>query len=207
VLDGPSESVVAQYLQGRSGSGAERVWPLDQGPGSELGRIVRTRVVDAAGETRNAVDVRERVGIEIDWVVEKRAEVPIFPKIKLTNQRAEVMFNALDTDERWSGIAEPGRYVSTAWIPSHLLNEGFVSVDVAIVSLGLPKLSNIVNLPAVVSFHVQDVGEHGDSSKGRYTGQLKGVVRPLLEWTTLTGSAGDLEPLSPGSVRLDLTAP
>jgi lipopolysaccharide transport system ATP-binding protein len=189
VLDGPSESVVAQYLQGRSGSGAERVWPVGEGPGSARGRIVRTRIVDADGHTRNAVDVRERVGIEIDWAVEEPSAVPIFPKIKLTNQRGEVIFNALDTDERWHGIASPGRYVSTAWIPSHLLNEGFVSVDVAIVSLGMPKLANVVNIPAVISFHVQDVGDDGASSKGRYTGQVKGVVRPLLEWTTVASAA------------------
>ena len=34
-----------------------------------------------------------------------------------------------------------------------------------------------------VSFHVQDPGE-GDSARGLFTGQWKGVVRPLLEWTT-----------------------
>jgi lipopolysaccharide transport system ATP-binding protein len=185
MLEGPSESVVAQYLQGRSGSGAERSWPLEEAPGSVRGRITRARVVDVDSHTRNAVDVRERVGIEIDWFVEQVSEVPIFPKIKLTNQRGEVIFNALDTDDRWHGIASPGQYLSTAWIPSHLLNEGFVSVDVAIVTLGMPKLANVVNLPAVISFHVQDVGDDGASSKGRYTGQVKGVVRPLLEWTTV----------------------
>ena len=34
-----------------------------------------------------------------------------------------------------------------------------------------------------VSFHVQDPGE-GDSARGDFTGQWKGVVRPLLKWTT-----------------------
>jgi len=33
-----------------------------------------------------------------------------------------------------------------------------------------------------VSFHVQDPAE-GDSSRGTFTGQWRGVVRPLLEWT------------------------
>ena len=84
VLEGPSESVVAQYLQGRSGSGAERVWPARGGAGHRVAAgSLRTRVVDADGHTRNAVDVREPVGIEIDWFVEQASEVPIFPKIKL----------------------------------------------------------------------------------------------------------------------------
>jgi hypothetical protein len=33
-----------------------------------------------------------------------------------------------------------------------------------------------------IAFHVQDPGE-GDTARGRYTGQWKGVVRPLLDWT------------------------
>jgi hypothetical protein len=34
-----------------------------------------------------------------------------------------------------------------------------------------------------VSFDVFDPGD-GDSARGRFVGQLKGPVRPLLEWTT-----------------------
>jgi lipopolysaccharide transport system ATP-binding protein len=181
--EGGASAVVAEYLQAGYGAGSRRDWPdRDTAPGNDLVRLRSARVVQAGGE-RAAVDVREPVGIEIHFEV-LRPGRPIFPKIKLTNQRSEVIFNALDTDECWHGITPPGHYVSTAWIPSNLLNEGFVSVDVAIVSLGLPKLSNIVNIPSVISFHVQDVGE-GGSSKGRYTGQVKGVVRPLLEWTTV----------------------
>jgi hypothetical protein len=33
-----------------------------------------------------------------------------------------------------------------------------------------------------VSFEVLDPGE-GDSARGQFSGQWRGVVRPLLEWT------------------------
>jgi hypothetical protein len=33
-----------------------------------------------------------------------------------------------------------------------------------------------------VSFTVFDPGD-GDSARGRFTGQMSGVVRPLLEWS------------------------
>ena len=49
-------------------------------------------------------------------------------------------------------------------------------------SLDAPKLRNHVNLPSALTFHVHDPGE-GDSSRGLFTGQLQGAVRPLLEWT------------------------
>jgi lipopolysaccharide transport system ATP-binding protein len=182
VADGPSEDIVAEYLQGRSGSGAAIRFLPGKQPGTPSGRIAGVRVVDAAGESVSSVDVQERVGIEIEWVVEQPTELAPLPKIKLIDQRGTVVFNALDTDPRWHEPAPPGHYVTTAWIPGNLLNEGFVSVDASIVALGGPKFANLVNLPGAVAFHVQDAGS-GDSSRGRYTGSLQGAVRPLLEWS------------------------
>jgi lipopolysaccharide transport system ATP-binding protein len=89
----------------------------------------------------------------------------------------------MDTSQRWSESAEPGEYVSTAWIPGNLLNEGLNSVDVAVCSLGAMKLHHHAGEREAVSFHVQDPGE-GDSARGLFIGQWRGVVRPLLEWTT-----------------------
>ena len=48
--------------------------------------------------------------------------------------------------------------------------------------LGSPKLRHHVSVYDAVSFHVQDPGE-GGSARGAFTGQWRGVVRPLLEWT------------------------
>jgi lipopolysaccharide transport system ATP-binding protein len=77
----------------------------------------------------------------------------------------------------------PGVYAATAWIPENLLNEGLASVDVAVCSLRIPKLYQHAADYDVVSFHVYDPFE-GDSARGRFAGQLRGVVRPLLEWTS-----------------------
>ena len=56
------------------------------------------------------------------------------------------------------------------------------SVDVAVCSLHAPKLYQHAAAYDAVSFQVYDPGD-GDSARGRFTGQLRGVVRPLLEWT------------------------
>ncbi|HZO50955.1 MAG TPA: polysaccharide ABC transporter ATP-binding protein [Gaiellaceae bacterium] len=189
VKSGPSEEIVAEYLQAQAGVGAERTWAFDDAPGNEVARIVAARVVDESGATVNAVDVRRPVGVEIRFVV-LRSGVALFPKLKITNARGEIAFNALDTHPRWDEPAKPGEYVSTAWIPGNLLNEGMMSVDVGIGSLGAPKLVSQVNLPGVLTFQVQDPGR-GDSAKGRFTGQLRGAVRPLLEWTCVGASGSE----------------
>jgi lipopolysaccharide transport system ATP-binding protein len=99
------------------------------------------------------------------------------------DHRGDVAFNAWDTSTRWHEPSPPGEYVATAWIPGNLLNEGLATVDVGVVSLHAPKLHPHAGLSGAVSFHVQDPGD-GDSARGLFTGQVKGVVRPLLNWTT-----------------------
>ena len=179
---GNAETVVSRYLQEASGSGAETTFDLDEAPGSDEVRLLAARVVDANGETIHAVDVREPVGIELRFVV-LGPTGPLFPKLKLGNDRGEIVFNALDIDPRWREAPEQGTYTCTAWVPPNLFNEGVISVDVTVASLGGPKLVNHVNVPGLVTFHVHDPGL-GDTAKGLYTGQLRGGVLPLLDWTT-----------------------
>ncbi len=184
VLDGPSSDVVAHYLQTVGGSGSTRAWAdLESAPGDDLVRLRSVRVVDENGEVVDAADVRRPVGIEIAFTVLRTGGVLVFPKIKLYDTRRNVVFNAMDTSARWREPARPGEYVSTAWIPENLLNEGLASVDAGVCSLGALKLHSHAGSNDVVSFHVQDPGE-GDSARGLFTGQWQGVVRPLLEWTT-----------------------
>jgi lipopolysaccharide transport system ATP-binding protein len=183
VREGPSPDVVAYYLQNAAGAASEKIWPdLETAPGNDLVRLRSARVVDEDGEVVGAVDVRRPVGIEIGFMVLRDGQ-PVFPKIKVYDGRGDVAFNALDTSERWQESSEPGEYVATAWIPGNLLNEGLVTVDVGVVSLGLLKLLPHAGAVPAVSFHVHDPGD-GDSARGDFAGQLRGVIRPLLDWTT-----------------------
>ena len=184
VLDGPSEEVVAHYLQAEMGSGSQRVWADPAtAPGGKRGRLRSVRVVDEDGRLTKAVDVRRQVGIEISFTL-LRDDVPVFPKIKVVDREGETAFNALDTSEFWDDAA-PGEYTSTVWIPGNFLNEGPYTVDVALCTIGIgggQKLNHQANVADALAFHVFDAGE-GGTSKGRFTGHLRGAVRPMLDWT------------------------
>ncbi len=180
VADGPSQAVVAEYLQSGLGIGAERSWPdLDGAPGNDVARLRSLRVVDADGEVADAVDIRRPVGIEIVFTLLRRETV--FPKLKVLDDRGDTAFNALDTDPSWLEPSEPGSYCATAWMPGNLLNEGLYTVHCSICSSAVPR--PLMHANSDVAFHVYDPAE-GDSSRGVYTGQWQGPVRPLLEWET-----------------------
>jgi len=181
VRQGPSEEIVAHYLQTSAGAGSSQTWSAEDAPGDRLVRLRSVRVVDTEGETVDYVDFRRPVGIELGFTVLERGGPPVVPKLKVTTA-GHVAFNAMDTDPRWNQASSPGEYVATAWIPGNLLNEGLVSVDAAVCSIDSPKLHHHVSVHEAVSFHVQDPAQ-GDSSRGLFTGQWRGVVRPLLEWT------------------------
>jgi len=181
--DGSSSEVVARYLQAGHGTSSSREWlDLSSAPGGDLVRLRSVRVVQDDVEAA-AVDVRRPVGIEIGFTILRGDGEPVFPKIKVVDQQGDVAFNAMDTSPRWHDPSAPGDYLSTAWIPPNLMNEGMATVHVGICSLGAAKLYPHAGCNDAVSFHVQDPGE-GDSARGLFAGQWKGVVRPMLDWTT-----------------------
>jgi lipopolysaccharide transport system ATP-binding protein len=181
VADGRPAEVIANYLHQTHSAGTERVWPEASAPGDDLAQIHAIRVPAHDGMPPGIMDVRRPIPIEIAFRV-LREGTPVFPKIKVLDQEGAIAFNAMDTDERWLRPTEPGDYVSTAWIPANLLNEGSAIVEAAICSLDFPKLQHHAAVYEAVSFEVLDPGE-GDSARGQFSGQWRGVVRPLLEWT------------------------
>ena len=116
-------------------------------------------------------------------VVPPVTSLPVFAKIKVHDRQGDIAFNAMDTTPHWESSATPGVYASTAWIPPNLLNEGTTSIDVAVCTLHAPRLHQRAAWYDAVSFFVVDPAD-GDTARGRFTGQLRGVVRPLLDWTT-----------------------
>jgi lipopolysaccharide transport system ATP-binding protein len=182
--DGDPSEVVTHYLHSASGSGSRITWPDDESaPGDDLVRLQSVRAVDEDGETIDTIDVRRPVGVELRYRV-LRDGPPTFAKIKVHDRQGDLAFNALDTNAQWQESQSAGVYMSTAWIPPNLLNEGTTSIDVAVCTLRAPKLHQRAAKYDAVSFYVFDPGD-GDSARGRFIGgHLRGVVRPLLDWTT-----------------------
>jgi lipopolysaccharide transport system ATP-binding protein len=183
VASGPTPEVVSRYEEQATGTGSEMRWEDEEtAPANDFVRLQSVRVVDEDGEAIGVADVRHPVGIEIAFTVLRYGR-EVVPKIKVWDQHGTACFNAMDVSPRWHEPQQPGEYVTTAWIPGNLLNEGHHGVDIEIVKLQLPKPEPQVAAYRPVSFHVYDPGE-GDSARGLFAGQWKGAVRPLLEWTT-----------------------
>src|SRR5437588_7247 len=183
IEDGPTDHVIGRYLHGDLGDSARRVWPdPTDAPGDDWARLRSARVVDGGGTTSEVVDVSEQVGIEIAFDLLRREAV--FPWIDVVDEGGTLLFSALDTNPVWSEARDPGRYVATAWIPEHLLNEGTLHVTVSVKSglLGRTPWRH-AEVESALTFQVVE-REGGPTARGEFPGKIRGPVRPLLRWTS-----------------------
>jgi lipopolysaccharide transport system ATP-binding protein len=86
--------------------------------------------------------------------------------------------------------------VSSVKIPGNFLAEGTLFVRPALITVDPIMVQFSVS--EAVAFQVFDRIDGGDSARGDYAGPMRGVVRPLLEWSTTCDHNGDLSGQMPG---------
>lgn len=182
VRDGRPDEVIGVYLRSGSGTSAARRWVEPQlAPGDETVRLVSVRVRSVAGDTVETVDVRDSVGIEMEYEVLEAGFV-LVPNFHVYNEAGVCLFATSEQDRNWHRRARPrGRYSTTAWIPGDMLAEGTHFVGAAVSTMA-PLTVHFYERDAV-AFQLID-NFQGDSARGDYSGPMPGVISPLLEWTT-----------------------
>jgi homopolymeric O-antigen transport system ATP-binding protein len=182
VNDGPTHDVVGAYLSVGRGVPAAREWPEASAPKGEVARLCAVRVVARGGQMVEAVDVRQEVGLQVEYQVMKPGS-QLMTDFILYNDEGVAIFEALEQDPVWYQKPRPaGRYTSTAWIPGNFLNDGMYFVSCAVVTRGPRNVPQFFE-QQVIAFNVADNMGTG-TARGDYSGDLAGVTRPLLKWET-----------------------
>lgn len=96
------------------------------------------------------------------------------------------LFIAMETDPAWLKRRRPaGRYVTTAWVPGNLLNEGMIYISAQMKTV--EPAQRHFKAHQQIAFHVVDTLE-GDSARGNWVGGIDSAFRPKLEWQTEVAS-------------------
>ena len=180
VADGPSNEVIGKYMHTGEGTTAARNWtdPLKR-PGKDVARLLAVSVHTKNGETTESFNITDSVGITMEYELAVSHKVIII-SYRVTNEEGTILFASIDVDPMWRGRPRPaGRYRTTAWIPGNFLTEGRHFVSVALDSLK-PTILQFFEKEAV-GFQVVDTLDP-NSARGDWTGQIEGVIRPLLNW-------------------------
>jgi lipopolysaccharide transport system ATP-binding protein len=179
---GPVHDVIGHYLSSVFNSVGFRSWPDDAtAPGNGIVRLRSLRVHDKANETRETLDIRQSVAIEMQYEVLSPGHV-LIPNLHFYNEHGVCVFVLHDFNSGWRRRSrEIGAYTTTAWIPGNFLAEGRLTVGAAITTY-TPMHIHFYEQDAV-AFQVVDSLE-GDSARGDYVGHIPGVVRPIVDWNT-----------------------
>lgn len=180
--DGPAAQLASEHVLSSLRASAQRVWTeRDTAPGDDVVRLWSVRIKTEGGATSESVDIRRPVGLEMVYEVFMPGRV-VLPRFDVFNEAGLCIFGTQNPDpaSRRQPL-EAGRYTSTAWIPGDLLSEGVLFVGV---SMFAPFEHHYhVHQRDAVAFHAVD---HlaGDAAQHAVDGQLPGVVRPILRWST-----------------------
>ena len=176
--DGPPAAVVGNYLRTITSQGAqEQTWPdLDRAPGNHQVRL-RRAAVQAATPDR-VITMRTPIVMEFDfWNLLEGAQLEI--NIQLVTDQGIVAFASSPAPDPSSADVgmTAGLYRSRCHIPADLLLPGRYRVVVSIIK---DQYHILYQDEALLSFEVHDAPE----LRGGWYGEMVGVVRPLLKWTT-----------------------
>jgi len=180
--DGPSHKIVSIYMNSERATKAERKWQsLSESPGDDVVRLHAVRIRTEEGDVTEAVDIRRPTGIEIVYDVLKPGHVFML-YFHVVNDEGVKVFLSIDNDHAWRNRPRPaGRYISTSWIPGNLMSEGIFFVSPGIRTLN-PNVRHL-RVDDAVAFQVID-SQDGNTARAGYTGNIAGIVRPLLTWET-----------------------
>jgi lipopolysaccharide transport system ATP-binding protein len=181
IADGPTQQVVRSYLRSGLGTMAAREWQDNiKAPGNDIARLRSVRVTTQTGQTADALDIRQPIGIEMNFEVLAAGHV-LVPNLHFFNEDGICVFISSDVASEWNSRPRPvGIHKSTCWIPGNFMAEGSFTVNAALSTMN-PVVVHFDEHDAV-AFQVVDSLD-GNSARGQYAGPIPGVVRPLLDWT------------------------
>jgi lipopolysaccharide transport system ATP-binding protein len=134
----------------------------------------------ANGKPSAVVDIRLPIVFEMEFDVLKPGQL-LISSMGLERDDGLVLFCSFELNPEWRRRPRPvGSYRSRVQIPGNFLTEGRFVIGAGILSEAPFHVHCDVN-PAVV-FQVVDSFD-GDAARGDITGQMPGVVRPLLNWS------------------------
>lgn len=182
IKDGPSETVISEYLSSSSLSGGQRMWSEAEAPGTEEARLRGIRILSGDKATDQAsIDKATAIEIEFDSLAHKTR---LSCCIHLMDKTGNVVFVSMNLPSV-NSIKDPmggkpypkGRFCTRCTIPPNFLNDGYYSVKAFLIK-------DITHILAAVedaaNFFVVDTGV----MRHEYHGAWPGCIRPKMPWTT-----------------------
>ena len=179
IMDGSPSDVIGHYLSRFLKTKEEQGWTNGKLSYESSIKVNKVWLQNQLHQKQGRFTTAEPIGIGIDYEV--LVEGILFTHgLNVFNEEQINIFNSHDvTSDQRIQRRKPGKYKAIAWVPAHLLTEGMFTFSIALFS---PS-------PLDIYLHLHDVliaevytDFSGFSTRGDYTGDFGGLVRPLIKW-------------------------
>ena len=176
VLSGSTDKVVETYIIGGAERSAEYFQATD--PEKEI-NLRRAALIGSDERPRPEMGYDEVSRFVVEYEVNKAVQgVSVGLALFTIDGTCAFVSSDLDTQPQFAEQRKPGHYQATIEIPAQWLNIGRYSVMVTIA--GAAHSGKVYDNLEVLTFSVVDTGSPGS----RYGIERKGVLQPILNWTT-----------------------
>lgn len=178
--EGEPAQVVQHYLRGDEYLTSQKVWRENERPGNQTFRLNSVKLKNTSGEEVSAINISEEAQIEIEYELVRGGGRAQFSLVLFDADGYCVFGSLSNTEPNFYGKPMPeGNYCSLCRIYGHLLNSGRYHVSI---TGGSAHWGDSFTADHVISFDAVDDGV----LKGDYFGGYGGVIRPKLQWTTIS---------------------
>ncbi|HEY6502329.1 MAG TPA: ABC transporter ATP-binding protein [Chitinophagaceae bacterium] len=181
ISQGNSDKVINEYLSDHLQTKAEQGWENGIISSDKSVKLNKVYLHSGSDQITSRFEVTDKIGITMEYEVLTGNGV-FTHGLNLFNQENVNVFNSHDVvSPVRNEKRNPGKYVSTAWIPDNLLPEGIFSVSVALFQAN--PLYVYIQEHHVVTFETF-TNFNKLSARGNYADEFPGIVRPLIFWET-----------------------
>ena len=174
--DGPTESVLAQYLLSDAELEGKMHWPHGfANRNVENFHFLSVTIHNEANQVSANLDIRKPFTVCIQYEIKE--EIVGKSRIGFTIYTVDGLpiFEAYDSDTRSISQRQPGVYEAYCTIPGQLLNTGQYVLSL---NAGIPNVINLAETGTILSFHIEDLGAVGSETLNKRVG----LIRPELKW-------------------------
>jgi lipopolysaccharide transport system ATP-binding protein len=180
-----TKNIINTYLRSDFGTTAVRKWEDSNHPGNNIVKLFEVKAHDSEGNVTDTFDIADKVSVTISYQVLIGGH-KLNPAFNFFNINGVNIFDSHQTnDPLFKQNIVPGFYESTVSIPGNFFAEGTIIIGAAVVT----------HDPFVVHFHENEVIAFNmidkainNLTRGDYTGNMPGVIRPLLNWKSIKKS-------------------
>lgn len=180
---GDTPTIISRYLNEGLQVGGEVKYEEGNRPGTAQVELMAARILSATGQIIDMINIRESFVVEMEFEVKEEVDYELVPVLKIVNEEGYNIFDSIEND--WSinqnARFKPGKYVSRVVMPGNFLTEGTLMIGLAMSSWE-PWIVHFHEKEAIAVQIVDDLDK--DGARSIYTGNMRGFVRPKLEWKT-----------------------